>query len=342
MVSFSSDYLEGCHPSILSALQETNEIQTTGYGLDDYCAHAAGMIRETFGCPDADVHFVVGGTQANRIVIESALRPYEGVLCADTGHINVHETGAVESTGHKVLALPGKDGRITSAQINVAVALQGDDEHIVKPGMVYISLPTELGTIYNLTELTDLSMTCRQNGLYLFVDGARLGDAFAAPTNDLQVTDLAGCCDVFTVGGTKMGALFGEAIVINNPKLKKDFRYFIKRTGGMLAKGRLLGLQFEALMKDGLYFEIGRKAVGQAQKIREALIKKGIGMLVDSPTNQLFPILSDSQMEALEENFEFSMWERVDEAHTAIRICTSFATTEQNVDALIGAINALA
>ena len=341
MISFTSDYLEGCHPEILRRLQETNLEQTPGYGMDDYCRQAADRIRKAFDCPDADVHFVTGGTQANRIVIESALKPYEGVLCAHTGHINVHETGAVEATGHKVLAQPGKDGRITSAQVNVAVALQADDEHVVRPGMVYISHPTELGTIYNHTELTDLYMTCRQNGLYLFVDGARLGEAFASPINDVTPADLAKNCDVFTVGGTKMGALFGEAIVILNPALKKDFRYLMKRTGGMLAKGRLLGLQFDTLMKDDLYFQIGEKTVAQAMKIRRALLEKEIPMLVNSPTNQLFPVLTDEQLEKLEDQFEFSMWERVDETRTAVRICTSFATPEENVDALIEAIRAL-
>ena len=341
MIDFNSDYLEGCHPSILKAMEQTNLEQTCGYGLDPYCAEAADMIRKTFACPEADVHFAVGGTQANTIVISSILRPYEGVLCAQTGHINVHETGAIEGTGHKVLGLEAKDGKITSAQINVAVALQGDDEHIVKPGMVYISMSTELGTVYNLTELKDIYMTCRQNGLYLFIDGARLGYALSSPVNDLNISDIASCCDVFTVGGTKQGALFGEAIVINNPDLKKDFRYMIKRQGGMLAKGRLLGIQFIELMKDGLYFTLAKQAVDRAMKIRTVLLEKNIPLYVDAPTNQLFPIFSDEQLEAMEDDFAFSNWERVDEAHTAVRICTSWATPEESVDALIKAIQAL-
>lgn len=341
MIDFNSDYLEGCHPSILKAMEQTNLEQTCGYGLDPYCTKAADMIRKTFACPDSDVHFAVGGTQANTIVISSILRPYEGVLCAQTGHINVHETGAIEGTGHKVLGLEAKDGKITSAQISVAVALQGDDEHIVKPGMVYISMSTELGTIYNRTELKDIYMTCRQNGLYLFIDGARLGYALSSPVNDLTIADIAASCDVFTVGGTKQGALFGEAIVINNPDLKKDFRYMIKRQGGMLAKGRLLGIQFIELMKDGLYFTLAKQAVDRAMQIRTALLEKNIPLYVDAPTNQLFPIFSDEQLEAMEGDFAFSNWERVDEAHTAVRICTSWATPAESVDALIKTIQTL-
>lgn len=341
MISFTCDYLEGCHPSILKALEEINLLQSVGYGLDPYCAEAAAAIKKTFACPDSDVHFVVGGTQANTIVISSILKPYQGVLCATTGHINVHETGAIEANGHKVLGLPGKDGKITSAQVSVAVALQGDDEHIVKPGMVYVSMSTELGTIYNRTELKDLYMTCRQNGLYLFIDGARLGYALSSPVGDVTAADLASCCDVFTVGGTKQGALFGEAVVINNPDLKKDFRYMIKRQGGMLAKGRLLGLQFNALMKDGLYFSLAQKAVDNAMKIREVLLEKEIPLFVDAPTNQLFPIFTDDQLEKLEDDFTFENWERVDEAHTAVRICTSWATPDESVSALIAALQAL-
>ncbi len=341
MINLSSDYLEGCHPSILQKLAEINDRQLPGYGQDPCCEEAAADIRRVFECPDADVHFLVGGTQANAVVISSILRPYEGVLCASTGHINVHETGAIEATGHKVLPLSEKDGRISSAQISVAVALQGDDEHTVRPGMVYISQSTELGTVYNLTELKDLSMTCRQNGIYLYVDGARLGYALASPVNELERGDLAKYADVFTVGGTKQGALFGEAVVIVNPELKRNFRYMMKRSGALLAKGRLIGVQFSALLKDDLYFTLAKRAVDQAMRIREALLAKNLPMLVDSPTNQLFPILDDEQLEALEENFIFSPWERVDEAHTAVRVCTSWCTPEEHVAALIAAIGKL-
>ena len=341
MIHLNCDYLEGCHPAILKRLTETNLEQTVGYGNDPYCAEAAGKIREAFSCPDSAVHFLVGGTQANTTIIASALRPYEGVICAHTGHINVHETGAIESSGHKCLALPGKDGRIAASQVAVACALQADDEHTVKPGMVYISMSTELGTIYNLSQLKDLYYTCKQNGLYLFIDGARLGYALAAPTNDLTPADIAKYCDVFTVGGTKVGALFGEAVVINNPELNVRFRYMIKQRGGMLAKGRLLGLQFSTLMEDGLYFSIAKKAVDQAMRIRQAIIDKGLPFFIDSPTNQLFPIFTDDQAETIAENFHLEFNERVDENHVALRVCTSWATPDEYVDKFIEAVKAL-
>ena len=341
MILFSCDYQEGCHPSILQKLTETNMEQTDGYGMDDYCQQAADMIRKRFKCENAAVHFLIGGTQANATVIDSILRSYEGVLCADTGHINVHETGAIEATGHKVLALPGKDGRITSAQISVAAALQADDEHTVRPGMVYISLSTEIGTLYNLAQLHDIYETCKKLGLYLYVDGARLGCALMSPVNDIQVEDLAANCDAFTIGGTKNGALFGEAVVLVNPALQPRFRYMIKQHGGMLAKGRLLGLQFMALMENDLYFTIASHAVDEAMRIRTVLREKQIPLVVDSPTNQLFPIFTDEQLEKLEENFAFSTWERIDEKSTAVRICTSWATKTEDVDQLIAAIKAL-
>lgn len=341
MIRLNCDYLEGCHPKILQRLTETNLEQTVGYGLDPYCEEAADKIRAAFGCPDAAVHFLTGGTQANTTVIAAALRPYEGVFCAATGHINTHETGAIESSGHKCLALPSKDGRITASQVSVATALQADDEHTVKPGMVYISLSTELGTLYNQAQLNDLHYTCRQHGLYLYIDGARLGYALTSPINDLTPADIARCCDVFTVGGTKQGALFGEAVVITNPELNTRFRYMIKQRGGMLAKGRLLGLQFSTLMEDGLYFAIAKKAVDQAMRIRDALIKKGIPLYVDSPTNQLFPIFTDDQSEALEDDFDLAIWERVDESRVAVRVCTSWATPDAYVDQFIQAIEAL-
>ncbi len=341
MHNFSSDYLEGCHPSILNMMTGLNEVQAPGYGEDPVCAAAADDIRRVFACPEADVHFMVGGTQANATVISSILRPYEGVLCAASGHINVHETGAVEATGHKVLPLESDDGLITSAQISVAVALQGDDEHVVKPGMVYVSLASELGTVYNLTELKDLYYTCHQNNLYLYVDGARLGYGLCAAVTDLTREDIAKYADVFTVGGTKQGALFGEAVVICNPELKKNFRYMMKRSGGLLAKGRLLGIQFAALMKDDLYFTLAKKAVDQAMRIRTALLENHIPLFVDSPTNMIFPVLTDGQLEALEEDFTFSVWERADELHSVIRICTSWCTPDAAVDDLVAAIGKL-
>ncbi len=341
MIRLNCDYLEGCHPAILRKLTETNMEQTVGYGMDPYCDQAAAMIRDAFASPDAAVHFLVGGTQANTTVIAAALRPYEGVICADTGHINVHETGAIESSGHKCLALPHKDGKITAAQVAAAVAAQGDDEHMVKPGMVYISFSTELGTLYTLAELQEMYRTCQQLGLYLFIDGARLGYALTAPACDLTPADLAKCCDVFTVGGTKVGALFGEAVVISHPELNRNFRYMIKQRGGMLAKGRLLGIQFVALMEDGLYFSIARKAVAQALRIREALVNKGIPLFIDSPTNQQFPVFTKEQLAVLSQQFDFALWESVDDTHDAIRVCTSWATPDEYVDAFIKAVEAL-
>lgn len=341
MIRLNNDYSEGCHPSILLRLNEMNLEQNPGYGTDTYCAEAADAVRKAFACPDADVHFLVGGTQANMTVIAAALRPYEAVLCADTGHINVHETGAVEGTGHKCIALQSRDGRISASQISVAAAMLDDNEHVAKPAMVYISMSTELGTVYNRAQLRDIYLTCQKLGLYLFIDGARLGYALAAPTGDLTAADIAEMCDVFTVGGTKMGALFGEAIVINHPALKKHFRHMMKHQGGLLAKGWLLGVQFSALMADGLYFQLGQKAVKQAMRIRTALLEKGIPLHVASPTNQLFPIFSDEQVEALEEDFALEFQERVDESHVALRVCTSWATPERNVTAFIEKINKL-
>ncbi|MBE5804656.1 MAG: aminotransferase class I/II-fold pyridoxal phosphate-dependent enzyme [Clostridiales bacterium] len=341
MIRLNCDYLEGCHPAILRKLTETNLEQTVGYGMDPYCQQAAGMIREAFACPEGVVHFLVGGTQANATVIAAALRPYEGVLCAETGHINVHETGAIEASGHKCLVLPQFNGKITARQVADAVAAQGDDEHMVKPGMVYISLSTELGTLYSRQELEALYTTCQELGLYLYIDGARLGYALTAPACDLTPADVARFSDAFTIGGTKVGALFGEAVVISNPELNRNFRYMIKQHGGMLAKGRLLGLQFIALMEDGLYFSIAKKAVAQALRIREALVNKGVPFFIDSPTNQLFPIFSDAQAEAIARDFELALWERVDNTHVAMRVCTSWATPDAYVDAFITAIEKL-
>ena len=341
MKRFESDYLEGAHPDVLRALIETNGEQTPGYGEDPHCEAARALLRERCALPEGEVQFLVGGTQTNMTVIAAALRPYEAVLCADTGHINVHETGAVEGTGHKCIALQSRDGRISASQISVAAAMLDDNEHVAKPAMVYISMSTELGTVYNRAQLRDIYLTCQKLGLYLFIDGARLGYALAAPTGDLTAADIAEMCDVFTVGGTKMGALFGEAIVINHPALKKHFRHMMKHQGGLLAKGWLLGVQFSALMADGLYFQLGQKAVKQAMRIRTALLEKGIPLHVDSPTNQLFPIFSDEQVEALEEDFALEFQERVDESHVVLRVCTSWATPERNVTAFIEKINKL-
>lgn len=344
MIYFNNDYSEGCHEAILDALTRTNLVQTPGYGEDAYCARAAEKIRKLCGKEDLAVHFLVGGTQANLTVIDAALRPHQGALCAVTGHINGHETGAVEATGHKVLALPGKDGKISAEQVRSYVLAHRADssfEHMVQPKLVYISSPSELGTLYSLAELEALSQVCRELGLYLFLDGARLGYGLAARDNDVTLADLARLCDVFYIGGTKVGALFGEAVVIANPALAEDFRYLIKQHGGMLAKGRLLGIQFDTLMSDNLYFSIGARAVALADQIRATLDELQVPYLVPGSTNQIFPIFPDALLEELAKEFVFCEQERVDDTHRAVRFCTSWATTQENVDRLCQALKGL-
>lgn len=337
MIYFNNDYSEGCHPKILEALTRTNYEQTFGYGEDEYCARAAEKIRALCGREDAAVHFLVGGTQTNMTVIAAALRPHQGALCADSGHINTHETGAVEATGHKVLPLPSQDGKIVAGQVREAVVSHRADasfEHTVQPKMVYISNPTELGTLYTKAELKALRDTCRELGLYLFLDGARLGYGLMAKDNDLTLKDIGDCCDVFYIGGTKVGALFGEAVVITNPALKEDFRYLIKQRGGMLAKGRLLGIQFDTLMTDNLYFDISAHAIALAEKLENTFKELGVPFLVPVQSNQLFPILPDGVLARLAEAYVFCEQCRVDESHRAVRFCTSWATKEENVQAL--------
>lgn len=337
MIYFNNDYSEGCHEKVMERLLATNMVQTPGYGEDAYCAAAAAKIRKKCGREDVAVHFLVGGTQTNMTVIDAALRPHQGALGADTAHINVHETGAVEATGHKVLWVPHHDGKITAQQVEDTVRehyASTSFEHTVQPKLVYISTPTELGTLYTKAELESLSAVCRTHGLYLFVDGARLGYGLAAPGNDVTMEDLANLCDVFYIGGTKVGALFGEAVVITNPALQEDFRYLIKQHGGMLAKGRLLGVQFDALMEDDLYEKIAAHADRLADKLRHCLKELGVPFLVENTTNQLFPVLPDGVLDALAKDFVFSEQERVDETHRAVRFCTSWATKEESVDAL--------
>lgn len=338
MIRYECDYLEGAHPQILDMMVKTNMDQTPGYGEDSYCEEARELIRKACKREDMDVHFLVGGTQANSTVISSILRPHQGVLCADSGHINVHETGAVEATGHKVLALESAEGKIQAEQIREfyeAHIADASFEHIVQPGMVYISHPTEVGTLYTLRELEELSSICHQLGLPLFLDGARMGYGLMSEDTDVTLEDIARLCDVFYIGGTKVGALMGEAVVITAEPLKKDFRYIIKQKGGMFAKGRLLGIQFLALFQNDLYYEIAKKADEQAYQVRDAFKAKGYPMLFKSPTNQQFPVLPDEALEKLSEKYSFTYWERVDETHSAVRFCTSWATTDENVDALI-------
>ena len=344
MLRFECDYGEGAHPRVMELLVKSNLEQTPGYGEDHYCDTARALIREACRAPEADVHFLVGGTQANFVVIESALRPWQGVICAENGHINVHETGAVEATGHKVLALPAKEGKISAAQIREACAVHYADashEHMVQPGMVYLSAPTEFGTLYSRAELEDISRACHELSLTLFVDGARMGYGIMAETNDLELADYARLFDVFTIGGTKVGALFGEAVVITSPLLKKDFRYLMKQRGAMLAKGRLLGVQFTALFQDGLYFQMAEHADTLAMRLRRTFTDKGWPLLFNSFTNQQFPIVPDEALEKLGRDYSFSFWQKVDEKRSAVRFCTSWATTEEAVDALIASIAAL-
>lgn len=338
MIRFESDYLEGALPEILQRLSETNTEQTPGYGEDAYCSSAATRIREICIAPDAAVHFLVGGTQANLTIIAAALRPHQAVIAAESGHVSVHETGAIEATGHKILTLPSEDGKIGAQQIEKLVYDHWSDishEHMAQPAMVYISQPTENGTIYFKKELSEISAICRNLDLLLFVDGARLGTSLVCPGADVFLPDLAELCDVFYIGGTKLGALFGEAVVIINDELKRDFRYIIKQRGGMFAKGRILGIQFDTLMRSGLYEETAAREVMLANRLRRAFERKGWPLLYDSPTNQQFPIAPDEELDRLRGKYSFSEWKRIDEGHRAVRFCTSWATRSEDVEALI-------
>jgi threonine aldolase len=335
--NFKNDYSEGCHPNILKALSETNLSQQAGYGEDEYSLEAARLIREKIENPEAAVHFVSGGTQANLIVISSALRSHECVIAATTGHINVHETGAVEATGHKVETVDTADGKLSPKSI-LTVLAKCTDEHIVKPRMVYISNSTEIGTHYNLPELKALSACCREHNLYLFMDGARLASALCAEDNDITMPHLAKYTDVFYIGGTKNGALLGEAIVINNPALNLDFRYHLKQRGALMAKGRLLGVQFLELFKQNLFFELAEHANRLAGKMADAFTEAGYPLLTISYTNQIFPILPYEVIEKLQERFDFYIWQRLNDKEAAIRLVTSWATPEEAVNELINAV----
>lgn len=344
MIRFNCDYQECAHPRILQKLMETNMDQMPGYGEDEVCEAARARIRELCAAPDADVQFLVGGTQANFTLLSAALRNYQGVIAPETGHIATHETGAVEATGHKVIALPQHDAKISAQQVDAFCRLHFEDEaheHMVMPRAVYISQATELGTLYTRGELSALREACDRWNLYLYIDGARLGYAMAAPECDVDLPFMAQVADAFYIGGTKQGALFGEAMVIRNNELKRDFRYVIKQKGGMLAKGRLLGLQFNELLRDDLYFALSRHAVKMAMKLKAALAELNVPFLVDSPTNQQFPILPDAVLRGLEEEFSYSYQQRMDATHSAVRFCTSWATPEAHVDQLIAALRSL-
>ena len=340
MIYFRSDYSLGAHPKIMQALMDTNMEHTDGYCLDRFSDDCTEMIRQWVGKPDADVYYFVGGTPCNTTTVSAGLRPYEGVITPATGHIYVHETGSIELNGHRQFGMPTPDGKLRVEDIEKAL-LHHEDEHTVIPKMVYITHPTENGGVYTKAEMQALSDCCRKHNLTFYVDGARLGYGLSSKGCDVSLNDLARLADVFYIGGTKQGALFGEAVVITNPALKKDFRYFIKQNGGMLAKGRLLGIQFMTLFEDGLYFELAQHAVAQAMRIKDAFEAKGYSFLVESPSNQQFPILPNAVMEALSADFRFSVWKKVDQEHTAVRFCTSWATDEKAVDALISAVSAL-
>lgn len=332
MISFVNDYSEGACDEILRKMLESNRQQNSGYGVDAHCEQAAAAIRQAIGDPSCDVHFLVGGTQCNKTVIAGALRPHEAVIAVNSGHINVHETGAIESSGHKVIAMPGENGLLRPCDIEEALRIH-TDEHMVKPKMVYLSNASELGTYYTKRELRAIHRLCQRHGLYLFLDGARLGNALCAVHNDLTLRDLPQLCDVFYIGGTKNGALFGEALVIKNEVLKTDFRYHIKQNGGLLAKGWLLGIQFATLFSDDLYLRLAKHANDAAQQIAACLKECGVKMLLESETNQIFPILDNRALAKLREHFLLGDWEVIDRKHTAIRIVTSWATGKEAVDA---------
>ncbi len=342
MIRFNCDYSEGAHPRILEKLAQTNLEQAPGYGQDTYCRQAADLIKSLCQTPQAEVHFLAGGTQTNLTVIAACLRPYQTVISADSGHINVHETGAIEATGHRILTVPEQNGKLTAEQIARCCKehwLDDNPEFAPQPKLVYISFPTEYGTLYSKEELSAIRRVCDENNLFLFADGARLGYGLEAPGNDVTLADLAACCDVFYIGGTKIGALLGEAVVIVNPKLQKDFRYFMKQKGAMLAKGRILGIQFLALFEDGLYFKLSKHADEMAQIIRQACAECGFEFLYDSPTNQQFPIMPNDLIKQLEELYAFSHTKRLDHRRSAIRICTSWATRREDVEQLVADIH---
>ena len=338
MLYFENDYCEGAHPAILQKLVETNFEKVPGYGTDPYCASAKAKICAACGCPDADVTFISGGTQTNAIVIASMLQRWQGVMAAATGHVAAHEAGAIEYTGHKVIALPAHEGKVSAADVRDWCATfyaDANHDHMVFPGMVYISHPTENGTIYSKSELQELYATCKELGLPLFMDGARMGYGLMSEKSDMTLADIAANTDVFYIGGTKVGALFGEAVVITKSALKKDFRYCMKQSGAMLAKGRLLGIQFDTLFTDDLYFKIAAHADKLAMKLKNAFLEKGYKMYFDSYTNQQYPILSKKDREKLAQKYQFSFWEQIDEDYAAVRFCTSWATSEDAIDELI-------
>jgi len=336
--SFLDDYSEGCHPAILQALINTNLEQQTAYGGDEYSVEAKSLIHKHLQNPASSIFFVAGGTLANLIVVASSLRPHEAVISAQSGHIVQRETGAIEATGHKIISVHSKDGKLTRADIDAVLEDNAHAPHMAKPKLVYISNATETGRFYSKSELTALSKACRKNDLLLFMDGARLSAALSGPKNDLKLKDIAALTDIFWLGGTKAGALIGEAIIINTPDLAQDFAFHIKQRGALLAKGRLLGLQFRELFKSGLYFEGSEHANDLAQKISQAIVKNGFTLASETETNQIFPILPNTIITKLEQDFKFYNWEKVDSNHSVLRLVTSWATDADHVEAFIKAL----
>ena len=337
-LSFVSDYMEGAHPQILNRLVETNMVKSAGYGFDEYSESAKEKIRNACSVPEADIFFLAGGTQANAVMIDALLRPYQGVISAQSGHINVHEAGAIEAGGHKVFALSHQDGKITADSIQSCINEYWQDEnheHMVMPGMVYISQPTEYGTLYSLDELSRISETCRRNSIPLYLDGARLAYALACPENDVSLPDIGRLCDVFYIGGTKCGALFGEAVVIPRHNYIPHLFTIIKQHGALLAKGRITAIQFDTLFTDNLYFEIGKNAIDAADRIRAALTARGYNLTLHSPTNQIFITFEKEHANRLSEQIEMGFIENIDPEHAVMRIATSWATRKEDVDALI-------
>ena len=338
MLSFENDYSEGAHPKILQRFIETNMEQVPGYGNDPYCESAKEKIREACNCPEAEIFFLVGGTQTNAVVIDSMLQAYEGVVSAQTGHVNAHEAGAIEYTGHKVLSIPQYEGKMKASDLEAYLKTFWQDEsheHMVFPGMVYISHPTEYGTLYSKQELTDLSAVCRRYEIPLYLDGARLGYGLMSKSTDVTLPDIAELCDVFYIGGTKVGALCGEAVVFTKHNMPKYFVTHVKQHGALLAKGRLAGVQFDTLFTDNLYFEISRHAIEMAELLKQGLAEKGYTFHLDSPTNQQFIVLDDEKYNELQKQVRCCFWEKPDDTHTVVRFATSWATPKENIDKLM-------
>ena len=334
MLSFESDYIEGAHPKILETLAKTNMECLSGYGADAYTKSAKEKIADACALPDAQIAFLTGGTQTNQIVIDTMLHQYEGVVAAQSGHVSVHEAGAIEFTGRKVLTLPAHDGKIDASELDSYISdfyNDGNHEHMVFPGMVYISHPTEYGTLYSKKELTEISKVCRKHKIPLFLDGARLGYGLMSKQADLTLADIAELCDVFYIGGTKVGALCGEAVVFTKKNMPLHFEHLVKKHGALLAKGRLLAIQFDTLFTDNLYFEISRNAIDRAEELKNLFLKKGYKFFIDSPTNQQFVILENNKLKELQKNVKFSFWEKYDDTHTIVRFATSWATTSEKI-----------